>query len=528
LELIEEAVHALRSASAATLASYYTGTVPFVMGFLYFWTDMSRSPFASRHVAEAALAMAGLFLWMKLCQAYFSQRIRAQVANKPMPSWTARQATQVFISQAMIQPTGLFLIPFSLILTIPFGSVYAFYQSVTALGDPDAGPPAMLARKAWKHSWQWPRQNHIVLAALFAFGFVVFLNWFLVSLSIPRLLKMLFGIESIFTQSGSAILNTTFFAVIMGVTYLTMDPIVKTVYALRCFYSDSLQSGEDLKANLKQFALTPAKFVAGLLLMIAVAYSIALAQESAPVVSPPALDKQIDQVIHQDKYAWRLPRTDVVDEGEKGIVSRFMDGVGNMMRRALRASLNWIGEALREWFKDRINRQGNGAASWITSSLLLYLLMGIVFTALLVFFVRVWRDRNRRVVPVRAEAIAYQPDLADENVGADQLPVDGWMQLAQSLLKEGNFRLALRALYLSTLAHLSQRNLIALATFKSNREYESELRRRGHAFPELSPIFAENVSFFERIWYGAHEATEQSVYQFAENVERITGSAWRL
>jgi hypothetical protein len=268
--------------------------------------------------------------------------------------------------------------------------------------------------------------------------------------------------------------------------------------------------------------------VAGLLLMIAVAYSIALAQESAPVVSPPALDKQIDQVIHQDKYAWRLPRTDVVDEGEKGIVSRFMDGVGNMMRRALRASLNWIGEALREWFKDRINRQGNGAASWITSSLLLYLLMGIVFAALLVFFVRVWRDRNRRVVPVRAEAIAYQPDLADENVGADQLPVDGWMQLAQSLLKEGNFRLALRALYLSTLAHLSQRNLIALATFKSNREYESELRRRGHAFPELSPIFAENVSFFERIWYGAHEATEQSVYQFAENVERITGSAWRL
>src|SRR5439155_14205647 len=137
---------------------------------------------------------------------------------------------------------------------------------------------------------------------------------------------------------------------------------------------------------------------------------------------------------------------------------------------------------LREWFKDRLNRQSNGMASWITSSLLLYVLMAIVFAALLVFFVRLWRDRNRRVVPVRAEAIEYQPDVADENVGADQLPVDRWVLLAQSLLKEGNFRLAMRALYLPTLAHLAQRNLIALAKFKSNREYESELRRRGHAF----------------------------------------------
>src|SRR5204862_2269274 len=87
LELIEGAVHALRFAPASTIAAYYTGTIPFIVGFLFFWADMSRSPFANRHIVEAALAISVLFLWMKLCQAYLTQCMRAQVASKPMPLW---------------------------------------------------------------------------------------------------------------------------------------------------------------------------------------------------------------------------------------------------------------------------------------------------------------------------------------------------------------------------------------------------------------------------------------------------------
>src|SRR6516164_4848417 len=45
LELFEEAFHLVRSAPSVALASYYLGTLPFVLGLLWFWTDMSRSPF---------------------------------------------------------------------------------------------------------------------------------------------------------------------------------------------------------------------------------------------------------------------------------------------------------------------------------------------------------------------------------------------------------------------------------------------------------------------------------------------------
>ena len=87
LDLVEEAAHLFRAASARTLATYYVGTVPFLLGFLYFWVDMSRSPFAGQHLVEASLAVSALFFWMKFCQASFTARIRAQLALKPAPHW---------------------------------------------------------------------------------------------------------------------------------------------------------------------------------------------------------------------------------------------------------------------------------------------------------------------------------------------------------------------------------------------------------------------------------------------------------
>src|ERR1035438_10806097 len=42
IELYEEAVYLLRSAPASALAAYYTGSLPFVLAFLFFWADMSQ------------------------------------------------------------------------------------------------------------------------------------------------------------------------------------------------------------------------------------------------------------------------------------------------------------------------------------------------------------------------------------------------------------------------------------------------------------------------------------------------------
>jgi hypothetical protein len=138
-----------------------------------------------------------------------------------------------------------------------------------------------------------------------------------------------------------------------------------------------------------------------------------------------------------------------------------------------------------------------------------------------IFIYRIWRDRRRSPTAVASEPIQPMPDITDENVGADQLPEDGWTKLARELLERGEFRLAMRAFYLASLSHVAARNLISIARFKSNRDYERELRRRGHSFPDLLSVFGDNIFCFERIWYGMHEVNRDLVNQFASNVEKI-------
>jgi hypothetical protein len=540
LELVEEATHLLRTAPAAALAAYYIGAIPFVLGLLYFWADMSRSPYASQHLADAALGMAALFVWLKFWQAVFASRIRAHIAAETPPPWTVRQCWRVLVTQTILQPSGLFVLPLSLVPALPFAWSYAFYQNITALAGGDTGEAGKLLKKSWRQAVLWPRQNHIALAAMSAFGFFVFLSWAIVCLSLPGLIKMLFGIESIFTQSPYSMLNTTFFTAVCGLTYLCVDPILKVIYALRCFHGESLQSGEDLKAGLKHVALSAQQMAAGLAILLAMAGAAsspaagtnpppavpaASPQMAPPAVSPPELDRAINEVIHERKYTWRMPREKIVEpEAQPGIIARFLERVGAMLRKWARAVLDWLDELLRKLFPRRssVGESGTSGYGWILSlEILLYALVAAVVSALAVLLYRLWRDRRRKTEPVASEAIQPLPDVTDENVGADQLPEDGWTMLAHELLGRGELRLAMRAFYLASLAHLAERNLISIARFKSNRDYERELRRRGHSFPDLLPVFGENISVFERIWYGMHEVNHDLVGRFAANVEKI-------
>ena len=538
IELLEEAVHLLRTAPGGALAGYYLGSLPFVLGLLYFWADMSRNPFAYQHLAGASLGMALLFLWMKLWQVAFARKLHAAISLAPPTPWSFSRCRRAFLAQAALQPWGLFLLPLSLLPVLPFGWVYAFHQNLTALDDGESPQMRTLVRKALRQAALWPRQNHVVLFILLGFAFAVFLNWTIFCFALPGLVKMLFGVETVFTRSGVGLLNTTFFAAMFGLTYLSVDPIAKAVYVLRCFYGESLDSGEDLKVELKQFALQARPIAAALVLVLGLAGSISLngaespapnapaaspgQQISSPGIPPPALDRAIEDVIQQRKYTWRIPREEITkpDQDKQGIIARFFAQI----KKPLRDTLEWLGEKLRKLFGRQRSSSGNPSSGygWIMfMQLLLYALVAAALVALGFLLFRILRNRRRPSAVIQGEAIQPAPDLTDENIGADQLPEDGWTKLARELLERGELRLAMRAFYLASLAHLAERSLINLAKFKSNRDYELELQRRGHSFAGLLSIFGENVSVFDRIWYGMHEVTRDLVQQFAANVERI-------
>jgi len=540
LEIIEEAVHLLRMSPAGILASYYIGSLPFILGLLLFWADMTRSAFAYKYCAAASLGLAILFVWMKCWQGVFAYQLRARLCGEPAPRWTLRRIGRLATVQTMIQPSGFFTLPVALIMALPLGWVYAFYQNVSAQGDGEDNGVKKVLRRSWQQARLWPKQNHILLAILFLFGLFVFINLAISVSSLPRLLKGLLGIETVFTRSGWSMLNTTFFAIICGFAYLCMDPLLKTVYVLRCFYGSSLQTGEDLKAQLKTLLRSKAVLAT---LMIFLGLSTAMttsvmAREDTMVplsdhetlktgVSPGELDRSIEKVMSRREYTWRIPRERISKEDREkmGLFAVFLEWVARTVRSMTRTIGQWI-EKLLDWLATFLPKAEEGRkpseTDWMTSVRgLVFVLLGLVVCGLAVVFWRAWRRRGKARVVVASEAIPSTPDLTDDQLKADDLPVDRWLSLAREMMEKGELQLALRALYLASLAHLAEHELITIARYKSNREYELELRRKAHDQGDLVTVFSKNVVMFDRTWYGMHYVTHEEMRRFTENHERI-------
>ena len=154
----------------------------------------------------------------------------------------------------------------------------------------------------------------------------------------------------------------------------------------------------------------------------------------------------------------------------------------------------------------------------------IYGLLLIMASALVILLVRTLRRRRpAEVVAVEVAAIPIDPTL--EDVSAAQLPEDGWRTLAREFAAQNDFRMALRALYLASLAYLGERELILVHRSKSNLDYQKELDRRARALPELTAVFRQNVAAVESSWYGRREVGAEAVDAFLANLDRMKACA---
>jgi hypothetical protein len=528
IELVEEAVHLLRRAPASVFALYAVGTLPFVLAFLCFWAEMSRGAFAREHAAGDALGLALIFLWMKWWQAAFASEVRACLTGQAPAPWTWRRAGRLALAQTALQPIGLFALPAALVIVLPFGWAYSFFQNVTVVGDGSL-TISEASKRAGAQASLRPGQSYLALAILSIFAFFVWLNVALFMAILPGLLKTFLGVDNAYTRVGIAnILNTTYLACTIAVSYLCVDPLAKVIYLLRCFYGQSLQSGEDLKAEL---ARVRGRGLPILLLLFCLVRGAAAAPALA-ALSPSQLSQAIDDVQKEPQFAWRMPREtrEAAEDAQSSRVARLLrmgaealiDGLKWVAHKAWEA-VRWIGRQIGKLWPDEAPTGPASRTGFAWTSFLQVLLLILIFAIaafLAVLIARLVRQHRRRPV-LAAEAIQAAPDLSDGNIAADQLPEESWLALARELAAQGNLRLALRAFYLASLAHLAARELLSIALFKSNREYEGELRRRGRAGPATLSAFSENVVVFDRVWYGLHQVTTDTLQEFEANLARI-------
>ena len=528
LRIIEEALHLLRTAPGMLLSIYYLGSVPFVLGMLYFWADMSRGAHADEYSAAAALGLAGLFVWMKAWQRLFALRVQTLVSGSPHqdPSW--RSVASANATQTLIQATRFIVIPVSALLAIPFGYCYAFYHNVALYDGEDGHDLRPTCRWAWNQAKLWPRQNHLLICILWLFGLVIFLNVSLAAFILPQLLKSLFGIESVFTLSGyRMIFNSTFMIAMLGLTYLFLDPIIRTVYVLRCFYGSALDSGKDLKAELARILKPGAGTITGLLVIAGCMMPIFGNAETTPGVSQAELEQSIEEVMNRPEFSWRMPREKVAEKQPEdlGPLAAAIKWTIDMIEKGIETIVGWIKDLLK-WLDSLLPKsQGPSATenrNWQEPVQVVLLLLLIFLLAIMIFiFLRTWqRRRSGPVITVSTPATPV-PDLTDEKVRADDLSTNRWLAMARELADKGDLRLAMRALYLATLAYLADNEMITIESYKSNRDYEHELKRRAHEHLELINMFSANLNVFERAWYGMHRIARSEFDRFARNQQRI-------
>ncbi len=529
-DLLEEAVALLRRTPGSVVVSYFIGAVPFWLGMLYFVADMGRSAFAAGRLLEASLGVGLLFLWMKCWQTVYASHLRATLLGEAPSPWTAGRIARLVAAQAFWQATGLFLRPIAAQIILPAVWVSSFYQNVTVLGDGGAGENGALFRRAWGQAKRWPAQAHVAVGLLSLFGFFIWANVFIAMAATPQLMKSLLGIETAASRSTGALMNTTFFSASIALTFLCLDPIWKAVYVLRCFYGEAVSSGADLQMQLRGFTTRPggkATLVALFCALLCGSVTPPLRAESAPLsppagaVNPAALDRSIDDVLGQRDYAWRMPRAEEPAQA-KGPFAAWLEGIANTLWKWI-CAVRDAGSRLVAWIIEKLFGTGFREATGNDGTLpIRALAIGLLAVGVLALAWAVWRTwGGPRRKAATAEAVPVMPDLRSEDVAADQLPEEGWLQLARELMERGELRLALRAAYLAGLAHLGQRELVSIARHKSNRDYDRELHRRARSRAELLAAFEENLLTFERAWYGCHEVTRDTFASFTRNLDRM-------
>lgn len=535
LSLIEQAVNQLRHRNTAALSEYYLGTLPFVLALLYFWSDMSRNPMAGWYCGPSAAGVALLFIWMKMWQVRFCRRLWCRLEKAQPEEWTLRRTVVTTARQSALHATGVVILPLAVIFAVPLGWVYAFYQNICVVDDNRTKNMLQLAKTAKVQAALWPGQNHLMLTLMTLFGLFVFLNLGVWLLAIPYLLKSVLGVETVFTLSGMRLLNTTFLAVLCGVTYLCIDPILKAVYVHRCFYGCSLQTGDDLKSALRPFVKS------GLLVFMLLMVSLpnAVADEDGNNFKDPwetviqgrgyveQLDGHLDSVLEQRRFAWRLPRERVPESTEKGgWISTTLKWMGDKIKALFTIIGGWI-EAFFDWLikKIPIPKFPKSSESGDDRQIIRWIFYAVGFglALWLVMWLMRWFKHSRPVHTSTGEGEGgmAEIDLADETITAEDLPLDRWLAMAQEMMERKELRRAIRALYLSVLAILADHQRVKIARYKSNRDYAVELARRAHAEPELLKIFDWCIGVFERSWYGMHPVGKRMLDQFVDHQQRI-------
>jgi hypothetical protein len=163
-------------------------------------------------------------------------------------------------------------------------------------------------------------------------------------------------------------------------------------------------------------------------------------------------------------------------------------------------------ERINEWLNDLF---GDGVSlpaipgSWSIPTIL---------TSILLILILLYIARNLIMDFVGDARLDGDGNSADEKLTSDLA-----FKKAMDLSRGGDYRSAVRFLYLSSLLLLDEGGLLQYDRSKTNREYLHSVS----GSPQLAEPLEEVIEVFDDVWYGHHALDEDSFKHYSERVEQL-------
>ena len=116
-----------------------------------------------------------------------------------------------------------------------------------------------------------------------------------------------------------------------------------------------------------------------------------------------------------------------------------------------------------------------------------------------------------------AGIVADEESMTAGNGDLSLISADQALEQAHTDSKKGDYRSAVRYLYISSLLLLEERELLRYDRTKTNQEYLRSIAGR----PELADVLREVIDVFDRVWYGFQTLDESGYSHYASRVRQL-------
>ncbi|SFU55387.1 protein of unknown function [Pustulibacterium marinum] len=177
-------------------------------------------------------------------------------------------------------------------------------------------------------------------------------------------------------------------------------------------------------------------------------------------------------------------------------------GGTNLLQEILAKFFRWLGDVF------------GIDTSWIDPKILEYIVYGIFAVIIIYLIVKYLLD-----APVNAVFTKSDRKIEGINFTEETIEKVDFDKLIQKAVKEHDYRIAVRYLYLKSLQLLSSKRIIDWHFDKTNAEYQSEIQN-----PETKDFFKKVSYIYDYVWYGEFQIDEADYKKTAYNFDKLNQS----